>query len=142
MADQLNVFVENKPGRMSAVTRALSDHNVNIRAVVIQDRGDFGLVKMLVDDPSRGQAALKEAGLVCARKTVLAVVVEDEPGGVYRLLEVLRQAGLNLLDAYGFVVESRKTAVFCVEVPDPAKAQAAAEAAGYRLLSDTELYEL
>lgn len=142
MAEQINVFLENKPGRLKAVTRVLSDHNLNLRAIVIQDRGDYGMLKLLADDPPRALAVLTEAGFAAARKEVLAVAIADEPGGFHRLAAGFLEQGINLLDAYAFIVRSGRDAVCCVEVEDAAAARAAAEAGGFRLLTDRELYEL
>ena len=142
MAEQLNVFIENRKGRLGAVARVLADHNINIRAIEIQDRGEFGLVKLIVDDPGRAQKALAEARLACALKPVLAIAIEDQPGGLFRLMQTLGEKGVNVLNAYGFVIESRREAVCCIEVEDAARATAALEGSGFRILADRELYGL
>ncbi len=142
MAEQVNVFVENRPGRLAAVTRALADRGVNIRAVVVQDHGDYGLLKMLVTDPAAACEALAAHGFAAKRKPILAVCVEDRPGGFARLAEVFGSGAVNLLNAYGFVVNSGTTAVCCVEVPDADAARATAEAGGFHVLPDEELYNL
>ena len=142
MADQINVFVENKKGRLGALAQTLADHHINIRALVIQDRGEYGMIKLLVDDPPRARAALSAAGLTSAVKHVLAVVISDAPGGLCALAQHMAAKGINLLDAYGFVLESKKTSVICAEVGDLEKARAAIEEGGFRVLSDRELYEL
>lgn len=142
MAEQVNVFVENRPGRLAAVTRALADRGVNIRAVVVQDHGDYGLLKMLVTDPAAACEALAAHGFAAKRKPILAVCVDDRPGGFARLAEVFGTGDVNLLNAYGFVVNSGKTAVCCVEVSDADAARKAAEAGGFHVLPDEELYNL
>lgn len=142
MAEQLNVFIENRQGRLGALTRILADHNINIRAIEIQDRGEFGLVKLIVHDPASAQKALAEARLACALKPVLAVAIEDTPGGLFRLTQALGEKGINILDAHGFVVKSRHEAICCIEVEDAARATAALEGSGFRVMTDRELYDL
>ena len=142
MAEQINIFVENKPGRLRNVTRVLCEHKINIRAMVIQDSKDFGIMKLLVNDPRQANLALTGAGFACALKTVLAIVIDDKPGGLMKLAEVFFDNGINVLDAYGFVVESKKEAIWCVEVTDPEKTKAAVEKNGFRILTDSELYDL
>ena len=142
MAEQINIFVENKPGRMNNITRILSEANINLRAIVIADREAFGVVKILVDDPRKAQLALSENGLACAFKKVLAVVLNDTPGGLHDLTEMLTKNGVNILDAYGFVVESKKSAVLCIEVKDYESTKDIVQKNGFRVLSDDELYEL
>jgi len=142
MAEQINVFVENKPGRIRKVTEILFEEKINIRAIVIQDRTEFGVMKILVDAPRKAQLALADQGFACALKSILAIAMDDTPGGLFKVLSVLEEKGINILDAYGFVVESKKLAVWCVEVENQAEAKAAVESWGFRVLRDTEIYEL
>lgn len=142
MAEQLNVFVENKTGRLTKLTRALADASINIRAIVIADRETFGVVKLLVDDPQKALQALLSQGYACALKRVLAVIMEDVSGGLCSLTETLLNNNVDILDAYGFVVHSKKEAVFCVEVKEYDTARAVVESNGFQVLSGRELYDL
>lgn len=142
MAEQLNIFVENKPGRLSKITKVLADASINMRAIVIADRETFGIVKILVDNPLKACQALTSAGYACALKKVLAIVIEDQPGGLHNLTTMLSDSDINVLDAYGFVVESRKAAVLCVEVKEYEAAKKIVEGKGLRILNDSELYDL
>jgi len=142
MAEQINIFVENRPGRLKKVTGLLSEAGINIRAMVIQDRGDFGVMKLLVDDPYKAQRVLSKAGLATALRNVLAVVIEDRPGGLHKLAGVLDEHGVNVLDGYGFVIASRREAVWCIEVEETEETRRIIEAAGFRILEDSELYQM
>ena len=142
MIEQINVFVENKPGRLKKITGILKDSKINMRALEIQDRGEFGIMKLLVDDPGKAQKALADAGLAAALKPVLAVTIDDKPGGLFRLCEFMDGKGINMLDAYGFVVESQKTAIWCFEVQDPAAVEALLAQAGFVLPTAADIYSL
>jgi hypothetical protein len=142
MAEQINVFIENKPGRINTVTGILADNKISIRAIVIQDRKDFGVMKMLVSDPKSAQRAISNMGLACAIKTVLAIRIEDAPGGLNKLLVVFSKNSINILDAYGFVVDSGKQAVWCAEVENYEAALDAAKKDGFTALKDNELNDL
>lgn len=142
MAKQLNIFVENKPGRLMSITEILFKNKINMRAMTVQDRGDFGMMKLLVDQPDKAQAALKEQGFAAALKDALAIVIDDRPGGLFKLLQIFNDKKLNIQDAYGFVIESRKSAVLCVEVKDPKGVKEAVEKEGFQVLSDAQLYDL
>ncbi|MDG5814637.1 ACT domain-containing protein [Chitinispirillales bacterium ANBcel5] len=142
MAEQINVFVENKPGRLNRITRILGENNINMRAIVIADRENYGIVKILVSDPRKAHLLLSEEGFACALKKVLAVSFGDTPGSLYQLTETLSGVNVNIIDAYGFVIESSKEAVLCIEVKDYQFAKTIVEKNGYRILSDDELYEL
>lgn len=141
MAKQLNVFVENKPGRLTKITRILSDIGINIRAIEIQDRDDYGIMKILVNDPQKAHLALTDAGLAVAVKDVVAIVIEDKPGGLLKLAETFEHLGINMVDAYGFVTDSNEHAVWCVEVKDPEQVAKQVENEGFRVLLDSELYD-
>ncbi len=142
MASQLNVFIENRPGRIKAVTALLGDNDINIRALTIQDRGDFGMMKLLVNKPRQAQLLLADRGFACALKEIAAVLVDDRPGGLDSLMEILEENGVNIRDAYGFIVGTQKKAVFCLESSDPSVISSCVEECGFELLDEEELYAL
>jgi hypothetical protein len=141
MAYQLAVFVENKPGRLARLTELLAGAKINVRAVTIADAHDFGLVKVIVDKPRDALRVLERDGFTVKRQEVLAVGVEDEPGGLHTALETLAEHGLNIKDAYGFIERSGGRAILILEVDDFQKALTIVEKAGIRCLED-ELYQL
>lgn len=140
MAEQLSVFIDNQPGRLNAVTGILRDHGIDIRAMTIADHRDYGVVKLLVNDPRGAQRALTGQGFAAALKPVLAVAIADRPGGLHELLEILAEHRINVLDAHGFVSEPHRWAVWCMEVDDPAEVMRLLAAHGPRVLDDGELY--
>lgn len=142
MAHQISVFAENKPGRIEKITRILAEAHVNIRAITISSANGFGVVKILADQPQRAFEALREQGLPVYLQEVIAVVVEDIPGGLHRVAKVLAENSINIEDAYGFVVERGKTAVLVIQVEHEPQAQSILERNGFVLLSDAEIYRL
>lgn len=141
MTRQINVFVENKPGRLLRITSILRDQHVNIRAVEIQDRGDFGVVKLLVNDPQKAHVALNDAGLAAAMREIVAVAIEDRPGALCELAECFDRNRINITDAYGFVLQASREAIWCVEVEDPAQVTRIVAENGFRVVDEDELYE-
>ncbi len=142
MAKQLTVLLDNKPGRLNAVTKVLSENKINIRAIAIQDRKDFGVMKVLVNDPIKAEKSLSEKGFACAVKDIVAVAMNDQPGGLYELTQALAANNINISDAYGFVIESSKKAVLCIESINVEETGKTITNAGFSLISDKELYEL
>lgn len=144
MAKQLTIFVENRPGRLKAISENLNRNHIDIRAFTIQDRGDYGLLRLIVDKPNDAYLALADVGCACALKDVLAVSVPDEPGNFHKLTSALAAEGINIRDAYGFVVQPHKTGICCMEVEQPqlAKAAQVARQVGFTVLEDEELYSL
>jgi hypothetical protein len=144
MAKQLTIFVENRAGRLKTITDNLRKSNVDIRAFTIQDRGDYGLLRLIVDRPNDAYLALAELGCACALKDILAISVPDQPGNFHRLTSALAEHNINVIDAYGFVLQPHKTGVCCMEIDQPQlmKAQEIVTGAGFTVLQDEELYNL
>lgn len=134
IAYQLSVFAENKPGRLAAVTRILAAEKINIRATTIATSDTFGVINLIVNDPKRADVALTKAGMMCRLREVLAVLIDDKPGGLDRLTQLLAKEDINVNNAYGFVLESRGKAVFVVDVDQIEKAQKILEKNNFKTL--------
>ncbi|MDD3717659.1 MAG: ACT domain-containing protein [Actinomycetota bacterium] len=142
MANQVNVFAQNQPGRLERLTEVLLEEGINIRAITISGADDYGVIKLLVDDPRKAFDALQREGFSAFLKEVIAVVMDDRPGGLHRVCRVLGEGGVNVEDAYGFVFQDRKTAILVVEVEKVSEAEEILKAKGLEFLSDEELYSL
>ncbi len=146
MAKQLTVFVENRPGRVNNVAKILAEGGFNVWAFTIQDRGEFGLMKVIVDRPKDAQLALEDRNLACAIKDVLAITAKDKTGNLGKLTEVLLNKGVNIADAYGFVApkDKDKQGLCFLELKN-ASASDIEEALcenGFSIMSDSQLYDL
>ena len=139
IAYQLSIFAENKPGRLAKVTGILKKGKINIRAITISTSDAFGVINALVDDPESARALLEEEGLTVSLKEVIAVVIEDRPGGLDSLIQLLFEQGINIENAYGFVLESRKKAVFVVDVDQLEQTQKILRNAGFETLDTKAL---
>ena len=137
IAYQLSVFAENKPGKLAHVTSVLAKAEISIRATTISTFDTFGVISLIVDDPKRAEKALTEAGMTVHLKNVLAVLIPDKPGGLDKLMQLLYQEGVNINNAYGFVLECSSKAVFVVDVDPIEKTEELIEKHGFQTL-DTE----
>ncbi|AQT68282.1 ACT domain-containing protein [Anaerohalosphaera lusitana] len=144
MTKQLNVFVENRPGRLESVTQSLLESNINVRAFAMQDRGDYGLLKLIVDKPQEAYLALSEKNFACALKDTLAISVPDKPGNLHKLTTVLAENDINVIDAYGFVLEPDHQGICCLEIENLKETNAPqiVSEAGFEVLSAEELSDL
>jgi hypothetical protein len=142
VANQINVFAQNQPGRLERLTEVLLEEGINIRAITISGAEEYGVIKLLVDDPHKAFEGLQREGFSAFLKEVIAVVMDDRPGGLHRVCRVLGDSGVNVEDAYGFVFQDRKTAILVVEVEKVTEAEEILRARGLELLSDAELYSL
>lgn len=142
MAHQISVFVENKPGRIERVTEILAKAKVNIRAFTVAGTYEYGVMKFLVDKPDRALEALRSQGIPANKREILAVLMDDRPGGLFRIAKVFGQRKMNIEDAYGFVIQDKKQAVLVVDVEKIGEAKRALKEEGMTMLSDQEIYSL
>ena len=136
----LAVFVENKPGQSARITKILADAGVNICWVTIANSGSFGVMKFLVDQGDLATRSLRQQGLMVSMLDVLAVEVENRPGSLQAVADLLGRNQINLDNCSGFVANNR--AVLVIETHDLAPARAILEAEGLRLLSQEEMMRL
>ena len=138
---QISVFLENKSGRLAEVTRALADAGVNIRALCIAETIDYGVLRFIANDPALAKRVLYERGFTVTETSVLVVEIEDKPGGLARVIEVLSPAGINIEYIYAFLTRSEKAFVV-LRLEKMEEAARALQAAGVRILSGAETYAL
>ena len=136
---QISMFLENKPGQLSAACRTLADAGVNIATLSLADTSDFGIVRMIVDDHEKAKQVLSEKGHVVNVREVIAVCVPDRPGGMGEVMTVLDRAGVNIEYSYAFAFHKGEKAVLVFRFSDNAKAEAALKAAGYTTLGEEEI---
>ncbi len=121
IAKQITLPAENRPGVLARVTGIFSKEKINIRSITISSFGDHGFFSILVDAPEAALAALNKDGLDARLTDVIAVLMDDRPGGLHHIVKILADEGVNIENAYGFVLESFKNAVFVIEVKEPEK---------------------
>ena len=116
MVKQISVFLENKCGRLVRVTQVLGEAGVNIRALSIADTSDFGILRLIVDRPDQACQILREKGFMATETEVIAVEVEDVPGGLARILSYLEAASINIEYLYSFVEKPARDALILMRV--------------------------
>ncbi len=142
MAYQLSIFAENKPGRIERITRSLAEAKVNIRNINIASAGEFGVIQLLVDDPQEGYRRLKEDDIPVSKQQIIAVYIDDTPGGLHKVATVLADNAINVEDACGFLLRDKSEAIFVIQVEKIPQAVSILERAGFKILTDEEIYSL
>ena len=89
--EQISVFLENRTGRLCEVTKVLAEANINIRALSLADTSDFGILRMIVCDPQEAAKVLKKSGFAIGINNVVAVAVDDRPGGLDEIVQILNK---------------------------------------------------
>ena len=110
-AEQISIFIENKAGRLSDVTGILAQAGINIRALAVADTSDFGVLRLIVNDNAKAEESLKKSGFTVRKTRVVAVEVDDSPGGLHNILNVLKDAGINVEYMYAFIQQSGDRAI-------------------------------
>jgi hypothetical protein len=131
------VFAENKPGQAAGVTKILADAGINIRWVTVASIGQYGVIKLLVNNPERACKALSQAGYAATFTEVITVAMPDKPGALYRVVDCLARHGINLSNTSGCVANNR--AILVLEVENPDLTRKVLEEQGLQVLTPEEI---
>ena len=139
---QISIFVENKPGRLADITSLVAEKGIDIRALSIADTTDYGILRLIVNDPEKAEAALKDSGLTVSMTNVLGIGIPDEPGGFSRAIRVLADAGISVEYAYAFITPEVGAAYVIIRVENNEDATAVLTKAGIKLIEQNEIFAL
>jgi len=121
--NQLSIFIENKSGRLMEIMDVLGANGIDISALSLADTTDFGVLRMIVNDPEKAKQALKESGVIVKTTPVIALPVEDTPGGLAKVLSLLREENVSVEYMYAFCTRTDGRAAMVLRVDDAEKAQ-------------------
>lgn len=136
---QISVFIENKKGQLAEVTRYIAEHDVNLRALSVGDTQDFGILRIICENPDSAVEVLQKAGYITMVTDVLATAISDEPGSLAAILEVLAEADVAVEYTYAFL-SAKSGAYMIFRVDDNQKAAAALAGAGIKTVDQKELF--
>ena len=120
--NQISVFLENTPGQLAEFTRILEKAQIDMRALSIAETQDFGILRLIVDDPYKTVSVVKDAGYICSITPVLAVEITDKPGSLVKMLTALSGGGVNIEYTYAFTARKKDMAYMVLRVNDSDKA--------------------
>ena len=109
---QLSIFIENKRGTLLTVLNALKGADIQIIASTISDTQDFGIYRIICDDPERAFIVLKEQGITATITDVFAIQLEDKPGEAARVLTLFAGADISIAYMYSFLLSGKGILVF------------------------------
>jgi hypothetical protein len=131
---QISIFLENRSGGLADVIDALAKNGIDIKAVALADMADFGILRLIVDDPDRTRTVLKEAGFTVDKTRVVAVEVPDRPGGLRDTLNALRRSKINVEYMYSAARRSGERAIIIFRFDELGRALDALRGAGITVL--------
>ena len=115
---QISVFVENRPGTLAEVLGVLKEHAINLRALSVADTADFGILRMVADQPDAAVKLLKESGFTARETDVIGVEVPDQPGALASIMALFRDEGVNIEYLYASLEHKAEKAVIVLKVDD------------------------
>ena len=121
---QISAFVENKPGKVYELLKAVADAGINLRAVNIADTKDFGVLRLIADDNDKAKKALGEDTIV-VDTVVIAVEMVDKVGTLSSIIKVLSDAGINIEYLYSFTRPTKLGTFAVIRVDDVDSAEKA-----------------
>lgn len=140
---QISIFLENKHGRLAKVTSILGDNNIDIRALSLADTTDFGVLRLIVNYPDKARQILTDNGFTVSINDVIALEVEDKPGGLAKTLDILGEKGISIEYMYAFVGNSKpNSAMVIFRVEEPEKALEILEREDVVIKSPDEVYRI
>ena len=139
---QVSVFLENRKGSLTDLTRTLSDNDIDLIALSIADTEQYGILRCIMTDTDKGVKALKDAGYVVRLTDVLAVCVPDHPGGLSQVLEKLTDQNISVEYVYSFVRSTGSHALVIFHLSDLAKGLKVLNEAGVKLLDNDQVRSL
>jgi hypothetical protein len=108
---QLSIFLEDKSGRLTELTRILAENDINISALSIADAADYGIIRMVVGRPELAMKVLKEQGFSVHLTDVACLVVPNKAGGLYHALKILADYSINVDYMYAFAIDDKASVV-------------------------------
>ena len=133
-AKQLTVFIENRTGRLSEVLGVLKAAKVNILSLSLADTTEFGLLRLIVDNPAKGKEELTENGFSSLLSDVLVIEIPHKAGSLQSFLNLADKAGVNIEYMYGLSMSGQEASIV-VKISDLAKADEVFEKHGIQTLS-------
>ncbi len=137
---QISIFIENRKGALAEVTGFIASHGINLYALSIADSQDFGILRIITDDPDNARDMLKSEGYTVTATSVLAVEIDDTPGSMASILGVMSKADVAVEYTYAFIAKAANKAYMIFRVDNKDKASKALEESGISTIDQKDLF--
>lgn len=115
---QLSIFIENQPGRLYKALDILAQEDINIRALSLADTSEFGILRLVVNSPQKGMEILKKNNFIVKLTDIVAVELNDSPGGLTKVLKILKDKNVDLEYLYAFTHDKTSQAILLLHTKD------------------------
>lgn len=138
---QISVFVQNEPGKLVGIIEELANKGINIRASSIADTAEFGIFRLITNDFDKTREILSENNVTNVTR-VIAAKMEDKPGALYRVVDILSEAGINIEYMYAFTASETFGAYVVFRVDNVDAAQKLLDEKGISTLNDEDILDM
>ena len=136
---QLSVFVENKPGHLENVLNLLGEEKINIITLTIAETSDFGILRLVVNNPVKGKEILTNNNITCTITEVIAIKMDDDPGSLYEHIEIFSSLNLSIEYMYTFSEKIDNKTVMIFRFNDAADVKSSLIEAGCSIVDKTSI---
>ncbi|MBE7037388.1 MAG: acetolactate synthase [Ruminococcaceae bacterium] len=137
---QISIFIENKKGSLSEVTKFIAESKINLLALSIADTQDFGILRIITEDADKARDILRDAGYTAVATSVLAAALDDTPGSMANILEILTNADINVEYTYAFMSHIKDKAYMIFRVDNNDKATKALIDANISVIDQKDIF--
>lgn len=139
---QLSVFVENKKGRLADIANLLSENDIDISALSLADTTEFGVLRLIVNKPDLAKKLLNESGVIVKITDVLAVVLDDAPGGAAKVIELLSNNDISIEYIYAYAAKITGKAIMIAKTENIEKVNSLLSDNGFEDVKPTDIFKL
>lgn len=136
---QVSIFIENETGRLTKLTKILADAGVDLNAATIAETGEYGILRCIVQNPEDTCKVLSEHGFMASVSDAIAVAIDNKPGGLHYVLDLLSSADIGVKYIYSTIQSIKGEAVIVMKVSDQERAEKILGEAGVKLCDTEEL---
>ncbi len=136
---QISVFMENKPGNLADVTSFLAENNIDIRALEVADSSDYGIIRIIVNDPFNTLTLLKDNNWICKLTHVIGVKIPDTPGAMAKVMNILASENISVEYIYAFLTKDADNALMIFRVQDNDRVAALLKKNGITIVDQEDL---
>ncbi len=142
MVKQISIFLENRAGRIYDVCNILGKNGINIRALSVADTSDFGILRLILDNPNKAISLLKEAKFTVSLTDVVAIEISDKPGGLAEILKIFDENSINVEYMYAFLAKIPEKAILIFRFDNTEEVIEKLKKKNVKLISSEDLYKL
>ena len=139
---QLSIFLQNRMGSLSKPLEVLSENGINIRAMCMADTSEFGILRLVVNDPLKGKEVLEENNFLVKITEIIGVEMNDTPGGLTDVLKVIKDNEIDLEYLYAFTHDKVDKAILLLHAEDIDKLIKVIEDNDIVIVPSAEVYDL